>query len=53
MIDISKLIEVAEEISEDDQIGFAAKVQAPVQVLEINGHQCQLSLLIEVIKDKP
>lgn len=46
-VDIVNLIKVAEEITTDDQIGFAAEITYPVQELEIDGvkYELQLKLL--------
>lgn len=48
MIDISKLIDAAQELVHNGDMGGAAKGTMPVQVLEIDGKEYQLSVTMEL-----
>jgi len=48
-LDITKLIEVAEAITTDDQIGFAAKITMPVQTLtDEDGTEYELEISLTI-----
>jgi len=52
-LNISNLIEKAESIVDDDQIGFAAEITFPVQDFEDdNGNKYQLQLVLTSIPEK-
>lgn len=45
-LDITNLIEKAEAITTDDQIGFAAEINYPVQEFEFEGKKYELQLIL-------
>lgn len=45
-LNISKLIEVAEKITTDDQIGMAETITVPVQDFQFGGKSYQLQLVL-------
>jgi len=51
-LDISKLIEVGEDIYHDDQLGFAEQIEKPFQeATDQHGRKYQLYVGIKMIKD--
>lgn len=50
-LDIKRLIEVAEDIAADEQIGFAAQIRKPVQILiDEDGNRYGLDLVLTALK---
>ena len=47
-LDITNLIEKAEAITTDEQIGFAAAITYPVQEIEYDGKVYQLELILRI-----
>ena len=50
---INKLIEVAESVVYDDQIGFAAEISTPVQIMtDEGGNKYELRVVLTAIEDE-
>lgn len=47
-MNINKLIEVAEEIVNAPQIGFAASIDKPVEVIDFDGVAYELRIVLKV-----
>jgi len=51
MLDISKLIDVAQDIVVDEQLGFAAQIMKPVQVMkDEDGNTHELMIVLTMTK---
>lgn len=53
MIDVQKLIEQAENLVNDDQALFANAISLPVQMIEIQGINFELRLVLTRDKNQP
>lgn len=47
-MNINKLIEVAECVVNDPQIGFAAAISKPVEIININGNYYELRIVLKL-----
>jgi len=45
-LNINKLIEVAESVVYDEQVGFAASITKPVQIINYEGVDYQLQIVL-------
>jgi|GEM_PF-5921125 len=50
-MDITKLIQAAEKVWEDDQLGTVAEIRQPVEEKEVDGKVYQLQVVM-VLKDE-
>lgn len=51
-LDISRLIKKSEEVFYDNQIGFAAKLEAPIHNVQIDGQNFQLKVVFTSIPEE-
>ena len=52
-LNINKLIEVAESVVYDDQIGFAAQISKPVQIMKDDqGKEYELTVVLTMVEEK-